>query len=160
MAKNIIQIDNAQNKIKNTREIKKLIKTICEKALEYEKFDKPYELSVSLVDNEHIRELNKEFRQKDVETDVLSFPIIDWDEGIGSGDLYGKYVILGDVALSLEKAKAQSEEYGHSLDREIAFLTAHSILHLLGYDHTEDEESRKVMREREEAILALCGLTR
>ncbi|MDD6308891.1 MAG: rRNA maturation RNase YbeY [Clostridia bacterium] len=106
-----------------------------------------HEVSVLITDNAGIRELNRTYRQIDRETDVLSFPME--DDGL----------LLGDIVLSLEKAYAQAEEYGHSPAREMGFLTVHSMLHLYGYDHMEEEE-RVEMRRMEEKILAAMGLYR
>ncbi len=106
-----------------------------------------HEVSVLITDNAGIRELNRTYRQIDRETDVLSFPME--DDGL----------LLGDIVLSLEKAYAQAEEYGHSPAREMGFLTVHSMLHLYGYDHMEEEE-RVEMRRMEEKILAAMGLHR
>ena len=109
-------------------------------------------MSVTFVDNERIRELNREFRNIDRATDVLSFPA---DEPV----VKGKGRFLGDIALSLERAKTQSEEYGHSFRREVAFLTAHSVLHLLGFDHIVPEEEKE-MFAKQEKVLNDMGITR
>ena len=123
-------------------------------ALRYEKFDRSAEVSVTVVDNEAIREMNREHRKIDRATDVLSFPMFDEDFDDGED------AILGDIVLSLEKAVEQSEAYGHSLKREVAFLTVHSVLHLLGYDHEEGKAEESEMFEKQEAILAIMKLTR
>ncbi|MEG1869713.1 MAG: rRNA maturation RNase YbeY, partial [Oscillospiraceae bacterium] len=117
-----------------------------------------YEVSVSFINNEQIRQLNKEFRAKDIPTDVLSFPLGqdgEYDKNVDT-DAY----VLGDIAISIEKAMEQAELYGHSLQREIAFLTVHSMLHLLGYDHEEGGLAAVRMREKEESILKKLGLSR
>lgn len=131
----------------------------------------PYEATVNLLltDNEGIREFNRTYREIDRETDVLSFPNVDFDEPADfdkvdarradyfdpdSGEL-----LLGDVIVSVDKVKEQAENYGHDQKREFAFLVAHSMLHLCGYDHMEDEE-RKVMEEKQESILQSLGITR
>ncbi|NYE56320.1 rRNA maturation RNase YbeY [Carboxydothermus ferrireducens] len=106
-------------------------------------------VSIALVDNIYIQSLNREYRQKDVPTDVLSFPLADDEDD----------EVLGDVVISLEKAAEQAKEYGHSFFREVAFLTVHGVLHLLGHDHYEEEETR-IMREKEEKILSALGLER
>jgi len=106
-------------------------------------------VSIALVDNDYIRSLNREYRQKDAPTDVLSFPLADDEDD----------EILGDVVISLEKAAEQAKEYGHSFSREVAFLTVHGVLHLLGHDHYEEEETR-IMRAKEEKILSALGLER
>jgi len=116
----------------------------------------PYEASVSITitDDGAIREINREHRGIDRPTDVLSFPMFDEDFGDGED------AILGDIVLSLEKAVEQAEAYGHSLRREIAFLTVHSVLHLLGYDHEEGKAEESEMFSRQEAILTILKLTR
>ncbi len=120
------------------------------------------EVSVVVTGDDEIKALNREFRGKDEPTDVLSFPLEEWDLEEGEdeselGDPSPPEVLLGDVVISLERAAAQSDEYGHSLQRELGFLLVHGVLHLLGYDHETDEE-RQAMREREEAILSQLGL--
>ena len=126
------------------------------------------ELSVTLTDNEGIHKLNKEFRDIDSPTDVLSFPLLEFEtpgdfESIASDsdivDPDTDEIMLGDIVISLEKVVSQAEEYGHSKDRELAFLVAHSMLHLMGYDHIDDEE-RKDMESRQEDILSKAGYIR
>lgn len=113
------------------------------------------EVSFTVVDNEEIRAINKKHRNIDKATDVLSFPLIDWSEQ----QSLPTYLPLGDIVLSMEKAIEQATAYGHSAEREISFLTAHSMLHLLGYDHeTADEE--KIMIARQKEIMAKTGLKR
>lgn len=111
-----------------------------------------------LVDDDYIRELNNTYRNKDSATDVLSFAM---EESTGEEPLFEaeEDVILGDIIISVETAERQAKEYGHSFVREMAFLTTHGMLHLLGYDH-EVEEKRTVMREREEQILSLLSISR
>ena len=151
--KDIIETVNEQTKIKGViNETKKTVKEVVSAVLESEHENDGATVSVTFVDNERIRELNREFRNIDRATDVLSFPA---DEPV----VEGKGRFLGDIALSLERAKTQSEEYGHSFKREVAFLTAHSVLHLLGYDHmTPDEE--KEMFAKQEKVLNDMGITR
>lgn len=165
----MIEIDNRQDKIDFTEEMKILINKAVEYTIKYENFNKPYELSIIITDNNEIREINKQFRGIDKETDVLSFPMLDFDEGycedgeveVDIEDINPESgaVVLGDMIISLEKAKEQSIEYGHSFERELAFLVVHSMLHLLGYDH-EEEEDRIIMRQKEEDILNNIGLSR
>ncbi|MCC6095357.1 MAG: rRNA maturation RNase YbeY [Eubacterium sp.] len=133
----------------------------------------PYEaeINLTLTDNEEIRRLNREFRQIDRATDVLSFPMVDWngpadysclDQTENSADFFNPEtgeLLLGDIVISVERAKAQAEEYGHSLKREIAFLIAHSMLHLLGYDHMIPDEEAVMVQKQEQALQAL-GITR
>ena len=122
-----------------------------------------YQISLLFVDNEEIREINNETRNIDRATDVLSFPMLDFEDKKVFNEMYLNYdfdetfkdgdeLILGDMVLSLERALEQSEEYGHSYEREVSYLVVHSILHLLGYDHME-EDDKKRMRKREEEIL-------
>lgn len=140
-------------------EFSQTIEKIIADALAYEGFQKPCEVSVSIVDNEEIHQINKQFRDIDRATDVLSFPLLTFEEG-EIPDLNEKdEVLLGDIIISLERAREQAEEYGHSLKREIAFLTAHSMLHLLGYDHMEEEEEKE-MFEKQREILNKAGIPR
>lgn len=140
-------------------ELSQTIEKIIADALTYEGFQKPCEVSVSIVDNEEIHQINKQFRDIDRATDVLSFPLLTFEEG-EIPDLNEKdEVLLGDIIISLERAREQAEEYGHSLKREIAFLTAHSMLHLLGYDHMEEEEEKE-MFEKQREILNKAGIPR
>ncbi len=111
------------------------------------------EVSVTFCNDEYIRELNRKFRDIDSSTDVLSFPLNDWSGANSDGGA------LGDIVISLEHARRQAEEYGHSLDREIAFLTAHSMLHLLGYDHELSDEDDRIMRKRQNAVMDRMGLS-
>lgn len=152
-----LDFSDEQDKIKLDFNAEELIEKCAEGALAEEEMTDSAEVSVTFVDNEKIRELNKIHRKIDRETDVLSFPAFTEDgfEVNPENDA----VILGDIVISLEKAKAQSEEYGHSLKREIAFLTAHSLFHLLGYDH-ETEEEEKEMFEKQENVLQRLGITR
>ena len=142
---------------------------VCEQALEQEGC--PYEVQVNLllVDNESIRQMNRECRDIDRATDVLSFPNVDFEtEGVFDidEDAEADYfdpdtgeLILGDICISLDKVREQAEEYGHSLRREYAFLIAHSMLHLCGYDHMEPEEAAR-MEAKQEEILQTLGITR
>ena len=113
------------------------------------------EISLSIVEPEEIRSINRQFRDKDAVTDVLSFPQYDDLNAIENEE----EICLGDVVICHQVALQQAEEYGHSIEREIAFLTAHSMLHLMGYDHMEDEE-RECMEEKQERILQGLGITR
>lgn len=156
--------ENMQEKIEISDEIIKNITLSLEKALETEEFEDDCEISLSFVDNEEIKELNKETRNKDAVTDVLSFPMLEQeDDGtliIYDEDIVDGYVLLGDIVISAERALEQSEEFGHSFLREICFLAVHSILHLLGYDHERSEEEEKLQFEKQEAILSSLGITR
>ncbi|AKA70648.1 rRNA maturation RNase YbeY [Clostridium scatologenes] len=166
----MIFIDNRQSKIEVSDEIEKNIVNIIEYALREEKVNIPCEVSIIFVDNEKIKEINKENRNIDKVTDVLSFPMLDYEKGKVFKDIYKDFnfshvdldegsLVLGDIVLSLEKASEQSLEFNHSFIREVIYLTIHSVLHLLGYDHMEEDE-KSVMRKREEQILEKFHLTR
>ena len=136
------------------------------KALELEHVTLPCEINVLITDNEGIRAINKAYRQIDKATDVLSFPMFELTPGKlpASWESYKDpdtgLVPLGDMAISLERAKQQAAEFGHSARREVGYLTIHSILHLLGYDHVDEGTMKKQMRAAEEAILAEIELPR
>lgn len=158
-----LMIDNKQDAY-DTAQIEKLIGSVYEKTLKEKQMDRNYEVSVTLVDNEEIREINKNYRNIDFPTDVLSFPMIDYNSGlklndVENMDLDSGEVVLGDIVISLERAYEQAIDYGHSFQREIAFLMVHGMLHLLGYDH-EEENDRKKMRAEEERILSSLNLER
>lgn len=166
----MIYLENNQDKMEVTEELIKSIEETIDLALKEEGVEVDCEVSVLLVDNEEIREINREHRNIDKETDVLSFPILDYPKGKVYKEVYSNFkfdktfldgdnLVLGDIVLSLEKAKEQSEEYGHSFEREALYLIVHSVLHLLGYDHMEEEE-KKIMRAREEAILDVLKVKR
>lgn len=150
-------------------DIEEIAAKVIEGALEQEQC--PYEVSVSvlLTDNERIHAMNKEFRDVDRPTDVLSFPNVDYEKPAdfsGIEDVIEDYfdpetgeLCLGDIVISVDKVYEQAEEYGHAPLREYAFLIAHSMLHLLGYDHMEPEEA-KVMETKQEEILAKLGINR
>ena len=158
-------IENEQNKIEFTDKLQELMQLVCDEALRYEECDFDAQISITLTDNDEIQVINSEHRGIDKPTDVLSFPMLEFDEDGQIIDNEFEYdengaIMLGDIVISLERAKEQSEEYGHSLDREIAFLCAHSILHLLGYDHVNSEEEEKIMFTKQEEILNNLGITR
>ena len=148
-------IANNQKKIKVPTGMRMLIRRCCHAVLQLEEFSESAEISVTFTDNEGIRELNRQYRNIDSATDVLSFPM--GENGEYDTNLETGAKILGDVVISLEKAKEQSEAFGHSLQREVGYLTAHSVLHLLGYDHVEKLEKVR-MREKEELIMERLGL--
>lgn len=136
---------------------KKLIINVIRASLEYEHIPDNCEISVTIVTNDEIHQLNKKFRGIDSPTDVLSFPLIDFNkEELPVND---ETIYLGDIVISMDRAKEQAESYGHSLRRELGFLTAHSMLHLLGYDHMVADEER-VMFKKQEEILNILGLER
>lgn len=128
-----VLITNRQKDVKIPSGIRLLIRRCCHAVLAAEQFGDSAEVSVSFVNNEQIRQLNNEFRQKDTATDVLSFPL--GQDGVYDRNLETGALQLGDIVISIEKAVEQARIYGHSLQREIGFLTVHSMLHLLGYDH-------------------------
>jgi len=162
--------DDDQDKVVVDDKFYNLIEDIAEYSLREEGVSIPWELSITLVDNEAIRHINNEFRQIDKVTDVLSFPMLNYPEGLVFSEFYaGKrfkdedldddQLGLGDIGLALEKAKEQSEEYSHSFLREACYLTVHSILHLLGYDHMNPADKKR-MRAKEEEILRNFDMTR
>ena len=155
-----IFFSNAQKAVKITPEIRATLKKAVKTALDYEEFDRDAEISLSFVTNDEIHALNKEYRGIDRPTDVLSFPMLDDDDGSGDTDMYSGDVVLGDIIISAEKAAEQAAEYGHSIMRELAFLAVHSTLHLLGYDHERSKEEEKEMFFKQEEILNIAGITR
>ena len=157
-----IIFENQQDIIELCDEHLTIIENVVAKTLELEQFSADTIVSVTAVDNNEIHSLNKEFRGVDRPTDVLSFPVVEFENGKmieNSGDYFEDKLILGDIIFSAEKLKEQSIEYGHSFERELGFLVCHSTLHLLGYDH-ETEDERQVMRQKEEKTLELLNLTR
>ncbi len=166
----MLYIDDRQEKIKPTEELIDKIKATIDFALKEEGVKIPYQISLLFVDNEEIREINKENRNIDKVTDVLSFPMLDYEEDKVFKDMYLNYefdetfkdgdeLVLGDIVLSLERALEQSIEYNHSFEREASYLVVHSVLHLLGYDHMEEDE-KKTMRSEEEKILSKMNIVR
>jgi len=152
-----IYFENNQEKESLTYKMKMLIRRAIIATLEYEKVEEDCEVSITFCDNEKIRELNKKFRNIDKATDVLSFPLFDED----SHDSFVPEIdcMLGDIVISLERAKAQAEEFGHSYERETAFLAVHSVLHLLGYDHELSEADDADMRKRQSDVMENIGLS-
>ena len=152
----MIYFENSQNKKKLTNKFLLLIRRAILATLEYEGVKGGCEVSVTFTDNVGIYALNKEYRNIDRPTDVLSFPQIDFEnDGIDLSDVY--YKILGDIVISLERAGEQAREIGHSLEHEAAFLTVHSTLHLLGYDHELGEEEEKEMFAKQKDIIAILA---
>ena len=141
-----------------------LLRRVISAALAADGVDLPCEINVLLTDDEGIHQVNREMRQVDRPTDVLSFPMFDLRPGEHpteeDADPGTGLVPLGDMVISLERAKAQGEEYGHGTRREVAYLAVHSVLHLLGYDHMDEGPMKAQMREREEAILSQLGIGR
>ena len=151
-------ISDDQRTVKIPSGLRLLIRRCCHAVLLLESFSGSAEISVRFVDNEMIRALNAQYRGIDAETDVLSFPLGEngnYDVNPATGAF-----VLGDIVLSVEKAVAQASEFGHSFEREIAFLTVHSMLHLLGYDHVNGGLEAVRMREKEEQVLTQLGLKR
>lgn len=158
MEKIKVVIDNKQKTVKVPTGIRLLMRRCCHAVLQMEDFEGSAQVDISIVDNEQIRTINKEHRQIDSATDVLSFPlgennVYDIDPSTGAK-------LLGDIVLSIEQAGIQAERYGHSLQREVGYLTVHSMLHLLGYDHVGGGLPAVRMREREEAVMMQVGLPR
>ena len=151
-------ISNDQKAVKIPSGIRLLIRRCCHAVLENEGFEDSAEVSARFVDNETIHELNREYRNVDRETDVLSFPLGENGEYDTNLDTGAK--LLGDIVISVPKAMEQAELYNHSLQREIGFLTVHSMLHLLGYDHENGGIEEVHMREKEETVLTKIGLKR
>ncbi len=147
---------NDQDKHAIPEEMEPLLENLIMRVVETEGLEKYCEVSVLFVDNEKIREMNRDYREKDMATDVLSFPQY---EDVVKESEKEMHVLLGDIVISLERAMEQAEEFGHSLTRELCYLTVHSMFHLFGYDHMTDED-KKVMRQKEEAVLTDAGITR
>ena len=150
----------------NTPALTAHIKRCIRGALEQEGVTVPCEVNVLLTDNQGIREINRDLRDVDRETDVLSFPMFEFTPGEFPEDVSdlldpgSSLLPLGDMALSVEKIKSQAEEFGHSQEREIGYLTVHSVLHLLGYDHLDEGPMKKQMRAREDAIMEYLNIPR
>ena len=152
-----IYFENEQDKRTVSEYLKRLVRRAIKVTLDHEGFTHRCEISVTFTDNEGIHVLNREYRKVDRPTDVLSFPQFDFygGETVPEGD---ECVSLGDIVLSLERAEEQAREFGHSFSREAAFLTVHSVLHLLGYDHELGPCEDADMRERQRAVMRRIGL--
>ena len=148
--------------IEENREYEPIIKKVIEKCFEEEKIqNSKLCMTIILTTPQNIRKINKEYRNIDKETDVLSFPMFEKDEldkKIENNDFEYEDV-LGDIVISIEKVKEQAEEYGHSFERELSYMLVHGFYHLMGYDHIE-EEDKKIMRPKEEKILKDLEITR
>lgn len=149
-----IYFENAQDKFKVTYSLKSLVRKAVKATLKYEKVKNNCEVSVTFTDDESIRVLNYQYRSIDRATDVLSFPLEDDIDELSPNEL----LMLGDIVISLERASSQADEFGHSFERETAFLCVHSMLHLLGYDHETGEEDELDMRRRQREIMESIGL--
>lgn len=158
MPKLKVYIKNDQKNVKIPVGLRLLVRKCCAAVLTYEHFPSDAEVSVSFVSNSEIRQLNRQFRDKDRSTDVLSFPL--GEDGKYDVNRETGALLLGDVVISMETAVKQAKTYGHSLEREVGFLTVHSMLHLLGYNHETSPLDAANMREKEEAILGELGISR
>lgn len=153
-----VTILDDQNTVKIPTGVRLLIRRCCHAVLAEENFEYPAEISVRFVDDEEIHCLNLQYRNTNKSTDVLSFPL--GENGVYDTNYDTGAKMLGDIVISVEHAVAQAETYGHSLQREIGFLTVHSMLHLLGYDHEKGGIEQVRMREKEEEVLTQLGLKR
>lgn len=158
MGKAKVLITNDQSDIKIPVGIRLLVRKCCHAVAVTEGFQNDFEVSVSFVNDTRIHELNKEYRNIDRPTDVLSFPL--GENGVYDINNETGASLLGDIVISIQTAMKQAEIYGHSLEREIGFLTVHSMLHLLGYDHELGQLEERIMREKEEEILNVLGISR
>ena len=146
----MIYFSNDQDKVKITNPFALLIRHAAIAALEHENVGGQCELSITFTDDEGIHVLNKQYRSIDRPTDVLSFPLIDFEVEDKTDE---SYKVLGDIVISLERAAKQGDEFGHSMQHEAAFLCIHSVLHLLGYDHELSEEDDRIMCEKQKKII-------
>ena len=163
MAKVRVIISNHQKAVKIPTGVRMLVRRCCNAVLQLEQFPHNAEISVVFIDNDQIQELNREYRGKDMPTDVLSFPQNEMEPGsFNAEECERDYdcgaALLGDMVLSLERCYAQGQEYGHGFERELCYLTVHSVLHLLGYDHLDEGVEKRKMREREELVMERLGL--
>ena len=153
-----VTITNQQKAVKIPSGLRLMLRRCCTAVLRMEQFEGDAEVNITFVDDEQIHTMNKQFRNKDSATDVLSFPLGEngiWDINPDTGCKE-----LGDIVLSVEHAVAQAKEFGHTFQREMGYLTVHSMLHLLGYDHVNGGLEKTIMREKEEEALGRLGLTR
>lgn len=158
MVKIKVVIDNKQKTVKIPTGIRLLMRRCCHAVLQLEEFDGSAEVDISIVNNEQIHVINREHRKVDAPTDVLSFPL--GENGVYDINPATGAKLLGDIVISIEQAAVQAERFGHTLQREVGYLTVHSMLHLLGYDHVDGGLSAVRMREREEAVMKQVGLPR
>lgn len=154
-----IMIINQQNIVNYNKEMQHLITNVVNNTAKLGRLPKNTEVSILIVDNSYIQELNFIYRSQNKPTDVLSFSMNETNDNEPNYDEVGEVNLLGDIIISLEQAQVQSKEYGHSLERELGFLVAHGMLHLLGYDH-ETEEERMVMHSLEEKVMQGTKLER
>ncbi|MBO5859361.1 MAG: rRNA maturation RNase YbeY [Clostridia bacterium] len=158
MSKVKVIISNEQTDFRIPTGVRMLVRRCCTAVLVQENFTDPAEISVTFVDDDQIHALNKDYRNIDRSTDVLSFPL--GENGVYDINIDTGAKLLGDIVISIPHALDQADRYGHSLQREIGFLTVHSMLHLLGYDHVNGGIESVRMREKEEAVLTQMGLKR
>ena len=154
-------IENETNETVSQTTVDEL-NAVCSVIMENEECNFDAQISLTFTDNEGIRSINRDWRGIDRATDVLSFPMLefDGDEIDAEFEMENGLVLLGDIVISLERAREQAQELNHSFRREIAFLTAHSMLHLLGYDHVDDAEGERIMIEKQNGALDALGITR
>ena len=150
-----IIINNEQDKMEVLSVWEEKMQRVAKLCLAKEGIEDEVEIGITFVDNEGIREINREYRNIDSATDVLSFPMYEAEEELADDEM----ILFGDIVISLERAKEQSEDFGHSLEREVMYLLVHGLLHLSGYDHMNDED-KKVMRRKEEELLTEIGVIR
>lgn len=150
-----VVINDNQKEVKVPTGLRMIVRRACIAVLKLEDFKGSVQVSVTFVNNEEIRELNKKYRNKDYPTDVLSFSTS--TDGEYDVDPKTGLKLIGDVVISLEKAQEQADKYGYSLQQEVGFLTAHSVLHLLGYDHEQGGMEKAKMREKEQIIMTQLG---
>ncbi|MBQ9162656.1 MAG: rRNA maturation RNase YbeY [Clostridia bacterium] len=153
----MIYFEDEQSVVPVTYKLKMLMRRAIEATLECEGFENECEVSFTFTDNEKIHVLNRDYRNVDRPTDVLSFPMTDFDNSTGAPVADEPMRSLGDIVLSLEMAQAQAAEYGHSFEREAAFLCVHSTLHLLGYDHMEEDDEAE-MRAAQRVVMEKLGI--
>lgn len=152
----LINFSNRQRKVKLPSDFKELLTSAVRASLEVEGIKEPAEVNITFVSDEGIRRINRDFRNINKSTDVLSFPL--GENGIYDINPENGRLLLGDVIISVEHAVKQAETFGHSFEREMAYLTVHSLFHLMGYDHIDEAEEKRIMREREEKALSVIGL--
>lgn len=158
MEKVKVTIENKQKAVKIPTGVRLLMRRCCHAVLHMEQFPYCAQVDISIVDNEQIRTINREHRDIDASTDVLSFPL--GENGVYDTDPSTGAKMLGDIVISIEQAMLQAQSFGHPLQREIGYLTVHSMLHLLGYDHVEGGMEAVRMREKEEIVMKQIGFPR
>lgn len=153
-----VVIENKQKVFRVPSGIRMLIRRCCHAVLVTEQFEGAAEVDVMLVDNDTIQQINREHRDIDAPTDVLSFPL--GEDGVYDKNPATGAFMLGDIVISLERAREQAADFGHTFQREVGYLTVHSMLHLLGYDHVNGGLEALQMREKEETVMNMVGLAR